>query len=159
MAITNCGFNGRPDVLLLYGPTLYVEIGFDPNFRSGSEGQPNLPADLLPALVDTGASESCIDSALAMKLNLPIVNRMDIAGPQGVSTVNMHLAQIYVPTLHVAVCGHFAGVHLIAGGQTHSALIGRSFLQNFTMIYEGQTGVVTLSNNPERDGIGKDLGV
>ena len=151
MPVTDCGFHDRPDVLMHYGPTLYVEIGFDPNFRSGRRGQPNLPIDLLPALVDTGASESCIDSALAAKLNLPIVNRRDIAGSQGISTVNMHLAQIYVPSLRWTISGQFAGVHLTAGGQIHSALIGRNFLQNFTMIYEGRTGVVTLGNNPDRD--------
>ncbi len=151
MPVTDCGFNDHPDVLMHYGPTLYVKIGFDPNFRSGRRGQPNLPIDLLPALVDTGASESCIDSALAAKLNLPIVNRRDIAGSQGISTVNMHLAQIYVPSLRWTISGQFAGVHLTAGGQIHSALIGRNFLQNFTMIYEGRTGGVTLSNNPDHD--------
>jgi len=38
-------------------------------------------------------------------------------------------------------------VDLIAGGQAHYALIGRTFLQSFTMVYEGRTGTVTLSNN------------
>lgn len=112
-----------------------------------------MPIDLLPALVDTGASESCIDSALAAKLNLPIVNRRDIAGAHGSGAVDFHLAQIYVPSLHWTIFSQFVGVHLIAGGQIHSALIGRNFLQNFTMIYEGPTGVVTLSNNPDSDRI------
>jgi hypothetical protein len=38
----------------------------------------------------------------------------------------------------------FAGVGLKAGGQPHHALIGRSFLQNFRLEYEGQTGSVKL---------------
>ena len=57
----------------------------------------------------------------------------------------LHLAQIYVPALGWTVFGQFAGVHLIAGGQLHYALIGRTFLRNFTMVYEGKTGSVTLS--------------
>ena len=42
--------------------------------------------------------------------------------------------------------GRFAGVHLRAGGQPHFALIGRTFLEDFTMRYEGKTGMVTLSS-------------
>jgi len=40
----------------------------------------------------------------------------------------------------------FSGVHLAAGGQHHLALIGRTFLQNFTLIYEGRSGNVTIHN-------------
>jgi hypothetical protein len=39
----------------------------------------------------------------------------------------------------------FAGVHLVTGGQIHWALIGRTFLQHYTMVYEGRTGTVTIS--------------
>ena len=56
----------------------------------------------------------------------------------------MHLAQIYVPTLHHILYGEFAGVHLKAGGQAHAALIGRNFLQSFTMTYDGRTGSVII---------------
>jgi predicted aspartyl protease len=98
------------------------------------------------ALVDTGAGESCIDSALAAQLNLPIVDRRLISGAGGTHEVNMHLAQVAVPSLGVTIYGAFAGVHLAAGGQTHFALIGRTFLQNFTMLYEGKTGTVVLSS-------------
>ena len=91
--------------------------------------------------------ESCIDSALALVLNLPIVDRQEVAGVHGADTVNFHLAQIYVPTLDFTVYGLFAGVHLCAGGQPHLALIGRTFLQSFTMTYEGRTGSVILSND------------
>ena len=86
-----------------------------------------------------------------MDLNLPIVDRGDIAGAHGAGAVDFHLAQIYVPSLRWTVFSQFAGVHLIAGGQPHYALIGRDFLQNFTMTYKGLTGVVTLSNNPDGD--------
>ena len=58
----------------------------------------------------------------------------------------MHLAQVAVPALGVTIYGAFAGVHLAAGGQTHLALIGRTFLRNFRMVYEGKTGTVTLTS-------------
>ena len=98
------------------------------------------------ALVDTGACESCIDSLLASQLKLPIVDRRQIAGAGGAQVVNVHLAQVHVRTLNFTAYGTFAGVHLVAGGQAHSALIGRTFLQHFTMIYEGRTGTVTIHN-------------
>ena len=150
MPAVDCGFADRPgqpgrDLLVLLGPSLPVEIGFDPSYRPGTGGRPSLPPDRRPALVDTGALDSCIDSDLAITLNLPIVDRQAVAGVHGSGDVNMHLAQIYVPALGWTVFGQFAGVHLIAGGQRHYALIGRTFLRNFTMVYEGKTGSVTLS--------------
>ena len=97
--------------------------------------------------MDTGAQASCVDSALAMELGLPVVDRTQVAGIHGASEVNSHLAQIYIPDLEFTIYGQFAGVHLAAGGQTHSALLGRTFLRHFTMTYEGRTGTVTISSD------------
>lgn len=98
------------------------------------------------ALVDTGAGECCIDNLLAGQLKLPVIDRRTIAGSHGSHVTNMYLAQIHIPSLNFTIYGAFAGVDLKAGEQQHSALIGRTFLQNFTMVYEGKTGTVTLSN-------------
>jgi hypothetical protein len=68
-----------------------------------------------------------------------------ISGVHGAHMVNMYLAQIHVPSLKFIIHGAFAGVDLAAGGQLHKALIGRTFLENFTMVYEGPTGTVKLS--------------
>ena len=145
MPTTDCGFDS-PDELVLYGPMLVVEIGFDANYRISSGIKPELQSGYVPALVDTGATESCIDSELAEKLNLPIVNQEELAGVSGITNVNVHLAQIYVPELDRTIYGRFDGVHLAAGGQPYSALIGRTFLRHYKMNYDGQTGVVILTN-------------
>jgi predicted aspartyl protease len=152
MPETKCGYNdvpgGAPGHILLQqnGPTIFVDIGFDATF------QPTLPVKRpvagitgISALVDTGAGESCIDSMLATQLNLPIVDRRHVSGCHGSQEVNMHLAQVYFPALNFTIWGAFAGVHLAAGGQIHRALIGRTFLRHYTMVYEGRTGNVTLS--------------
>jgi predicted aspartyl protease len=125
---------------------MFVQIGFDANFDplSVPVGTPNLPTNPISALVDTGASESCIDSNLAMALNLPIIDRKRIGGVGGAHEVNLHLAHIHVPALRFTLYGPFCAVELAAGGQPHQALIGRTFLQHFTMIYEGKTGTVTI---------------
>ena len=108
--------------------------------------KPELQSGSVPALVDTGATESCIDSELAATLNLPIVNRRPIAGVGGITEVYVHLAQIYIPELAWTIYGRFDGAHLAAGGLLHSALIGRTFLRHYKMNYDGQTGVVILTN-------------
>jgi ABC-type uncharacterized transport system permease subunit len=99
------------------------------------------------ALVDTGASESCIDSLLAATLKLPIVDRRPVSGVHGSKEVNVYLAQIHVPSLNFTIYGAFAGVELKAGGQIHNALVGRTFLRNFKMIYDGKSGDVTISSD------------
>ena len=152
MPSTRCGFDGVPggasgaDFLSLYGPTLMVDIGFDSAFKVEAGGTPVPGLTGIRALVDTGASESCIDSLLAAQLNLPVVDRRLISGIHGGQEVNMHLAQVHVPSLNFTIYGAFAGVHLETGGQVHKALIGRTFLRHYKMIYEGHTGTVIIES-------------
>lgn len=146
-----CGWLDTPagagrDFLVQYGPTLLVDIGFDPAFKAGVLVTPKAAALQQQALVDSGASESCIDSTLAQRLQLPIVDRRPVSGVHGSQDVNMHLAQIHVPALNFTIYGVFAGVDLVAGGQPHMALIGRTFLQHFKMEYDGRTGNVSISS-------------
>jgi Aspartyl protease len=141
------GRSGR-DGLVGFGPTLFVNIGFDSTYDSAAPTEPPaLPPGPLWALLDTGAVESCIDSDLAMRLNLPVVDRRRVSGVHGAKEVNVHLAHIHIPSLNFTIYGAFCAVDLAAGGQHHRALIGRTFLRSFTMIYEGRTGNVTLSND------------
>lgn len=151
MAETKCGYSDGPKVkgsilLAAYGPTLLVDIGFDPNHDpiANPHAIPTPGIRSVQALVDTGASESCIDSMLAAQLSLPQVNKRRVSGVHGQKEVSVFLAQIRVPSLNVTINGMFCGVDLKAGGQIHSALIGRSFLNHFHMVYEGNTGTVII---------------
>ena len=149
--MVDCGFADQPDgraLLAHFGPTVYIEIGFDPAYRPDMVRRPEVPTTRFPALVDTGASESCIDSELADTLKLPIVDQQYMAGVHGKGEFGMRLAQIHVPDVNFTIYGEFAGVHLRAGGQPHYALIGRTFLQHFTMTYNGYSGSVDLSYMP-----------
>jgi predicted aspartyl protease len=126
---------------------MVVDIGFDPGFKTEVLAAPVPGIIGIQALVDTGAMQSCIDNILATQVGLPIADRCTISGINGRQKVNMYLAQVRVPSLAITIYGLFAGVHLQAGGQPHRALLGRTFLQNFTMVYEGKTGMVTLSSD------------
>lgn len=134
-----------PDLLVDSGPILQVQIGFDPRYRIGASLKVELPPTLYPALVDTGATECCIDTALAVSLGLPVIERGEVAGVSGRMTVDHHLAQIYVPELDFVVVGRFAGVELLAGGLPYRALVGRTFLRHHHLTYDGPRGGVTIS--------------
>ena|ERR1700733_8644936 len=155
MPRTKCGFDSTPqgasgqELLVTWGPTLFVDVGFDPAFIPNPLAMPVPTPGMrgINALVDTGAQECCIDSLLASQLGLPIVDRRQISGVHGSHIASVHLAQVFVPSLAFVVYGAFVGVDLAAGGQAHSVLIGRTFLQFFTMVYEGRNGTVTLDND------------
>src|SRR3989442_870168 len=101
MAQTKCGFDGAPqgasgqEMLVAWGPTLLVDVGFDPNFVPIVKGPPPVPGMRnLNALVDTGAQECCIDSRLAVQLGLPVVDRRQVSGIHGSHSADVHLAQV-----------------------------------------------------------------
>ena len=144
----SCGFSGSgaSDLLIEHGPTIYVDIGFDPTWRQG-----RIPAAKkrnVPALVDTGALESFIDCELATDLDLPISDRRQISGSGGRHEVDVYTAQVYVPAFEFTVYGQFAGVYLSSGGTNFRVLMGRTFLKYFTLTYDGPTGHVTLTMSP-----------
>lgn len=144
------GFPGNPEDLAEIGPTLPVQIGFDPQFRPEDPHTVILPERRYPALIDTGAHSSCIDSQLAEALGLPIIDRIRVGGVGGSTEVNAHLAQIYVPSLDHTIYGEFSGVHLALGGQPHQALLGRDFLRRFTFAYEGRNGTCVIVDESRR---------
>jgi predicted aspartyl protease len=149
MPSIDCGFSDivggatGSQLLITQGPTVLVDIGFDAAFKVGM-GLPTPGISAVKALVDTGATESHIDSLLASQLGLPVVDQRTICGSGGAHKVNIHLAQVHVPSLSFTIYGEFAAVDLAAGGQMHQALLGRTFLRSMTMSYDGRTGKVTI---------------
>ena len=151
MPVADCGFDGQPDMLVSIGPTLAVRIGLDTSYDPDRGNQPNLGPDQFPALIDTGASESCIDASLADNLRLPVVDHQVITGIHGPAAMNMHLAQVHIPHFDFTINGQFAGVHLTSGGLPYYAIIGRDILRRFTMTYNGVTGRVTFESYPRQE--------
>ena len=151
MPIVDAGFVPDEDLaadsrLVLHGPTIWIDIGFDPSFdpTAGTE-RPKPSVTGIPALVDSGAQESCIDKTLARELRLSAGDRRTISGSAGEHDADFFLCQFHCPHLQFTQWGLFAGVDLAGGGQIHRALIGRTFLNSFIMIYDGLRGQVTLA--------------
>ena len=138
------------DALEFYGPTLQVDIRRHDFRSSAAVGSDTVASEMhYPALIDTGSRESGIDSSLAKELGLAAAEDTErqAVGILGRGVVNVYLAQFSIPELDLSLAGHFPGVHLAEGGQPYRALIGRDILRNFTMVYDGRAGYVTLSND------------
>ena len=87
------------------------------------------------ALIDTGASIVCIDRFMAKRLGLELVNvtKMDVVG-------NRIDACVYAGWLEVPELGFSKMMMLFAPDNampTSQVLLGRSFLSNFIMNYDG----------------------
>jgi hypothetical protein len=148
MVSADCGYHDSPHgakLLAYYGPVLLVNVGFDPTYKADKNRPPVSGLNGIEALVDTGAQEGCIDSSLAAQLRLPIVDRRPVCGVHGAIDVDMHLAQVHIPSLKFTLHGRFAGVHLVAGGHPQKVLIGRSFLKHFRLAYDGTNGYASIT--------------
>ena len=132
---------GFPNALIIHGPTTDVTVGW-----MVENEEDNIP-DVVPtkAFIDTGASESCIDEDIAIQLQLPVVDIIQIAGVGGAQEHNVYAAEVTIPGLEFKQYGRFAGVHLLDGGQQHGVLLGRSFLQTMIMVYDGRRGHVSIA--------------
>lgn len=132
------------DGLQQYGPSIQVSVGhYVP--QGATIATPTSP-ETTWALIDTGAAESCIDSELAQRLGLPVIDKMIISGSNGSHTHDVYLAHINIFGLEFSQFGRFAGVHLADGQQPHGVLLGRTFLRAVMLIYDGIRGQITLSS-------------
>lgn len=96
-------------MLVEVGPTIPVEIGYDPGYDEFVDAKPALSPDLYPALVDTGASGNSVDDELAISLRLPIIYyEWEVSGSAGTHTVNLYLAQIHIPELTRTISGQLS---------------------------------------------------
>lgn len=148
MPSTQAGFrsgrNGETaaDLLVRLGPTVLVDIGLRSRAPAGET--PDLPAKRIKALVDTGAGGDCIDDALAQRLRLPIRDEGEISGVGGRHHAFIYTARLYIPTLGQLLFQPFTGVKLQEGEQWHRVILGRSFLRNYRLVYDGLSGEVDI---------------
>jgi predicted aspartyl protease len=138
--------NVPPAVALqLRGPVLQVSVTIEENAGKAlaSQGKP-LPVPKTGfALIDTGASNSCIDEQAAKDLGPPIIDvgTMLSASHEKVPC-NIYPVQIITPIITLN-SPRTMGAALAAQGLL--ALIGRDVLQRCNLFYNGPTGQFTLS--------------
>jgi len=147
MPLIDAGFtdkDGKADAprLEVFGPTVKVTVIHSSTEDTGADPK----SKTVFALVDTGASETCIDEDLANELELPIVDVREIGSAHGSNPHNVYMAHVSIPQLDIIQYGKFTGVNLKDGGQQHECLLGRTFLRNTIMIYDGYRAQVTLAS-------------
>jgi len=157
MPIVDCGFRDGPlgsgaEILVQRGPILQVNIGLDPEYKYESGSALNSDIMQVPALVDTGAVFSCIDDDLARSLGLPLVDRRLFYMLNGKRECNAYLAHIVVPALSLFQHGIFYGLTLDEIERPYLAVIGRTFLRDMVLIYDGPTGSVRIARQPRGNG-------
>ena len=130
----------------MLGPTLSVEVGFDPQYDAKTPGKPAGTPQVVSALVDTGATDSHIDDEVAKALALPLVDVRTVSpAVGGKRDMNVYLAQIHIPSLGLTQFGRLTAAELEKSGQLHRVILGRSLLKGVIMIYDGMTGQVTIT--------------
>lgn len=131
--------------LQVRGPILQVSVTIEQNSGKGlvarGKGLPTPKSGI--ALIDTGASNTCIDEQAAKDLGLPVI---DVANMQSAShekhACNVYPVQIITPIVTLNA-PRALGAALASQGLL--VLIGRDVLQNCTLFYNGPTGQFTLS--------------
>lgn len=145
-------------LLAEFGAHLRVHIGLD----RGIENSGRLPSgqrwhswrgsDAVDALIDTGASISAIDNELALVLDLPIIDVLDVTGMHGPQKSPIHQANFYLPELEFVAVGPCVAAPVTASGFPFRAIFGRDFLRYFQMHYDGTTGRVIIGDPSSGDG-------
>ncbi len=97
------------------------------------------------ALIDTGASSTCIDDAIAQKMGLPVVDTVQMSSASHKTTTqNVYPVSIELAGLPMSIDAPRA-VGAALSSQGIIALIGRDVLQHCTLFYNGTTGQISLS--------------
>jgi predicted aspartyl protease len=125
-----------------YGPRLQITVGLaQPIAEELQKAGKPVPEPISgQALIDTGASATCIDDEAARKMQLPVIGRVTMASATHESIEkNVYPIHIQVIGANIAfgVAGA-AGVDLKA--QDLLALIGRDVLSQAILVYNGADG-------------------
>jgi len=103
------------------------------------------PSEVGLALIDSGATSTCIDDEAARRLRLPAIDVVAVASASHASTQqNVHPIQIEVRGLPITISAPRAIAAPLAP-QGLLVLIGRDVLQHCTLFYNGPAGSFSLS--------------
>ncbi len=134
-------------VLQTRGPVVQVTVGVADvvAHQLAAAGQ-NVPQPIAgQALIDTGASVTCIDDQIAQQLQLPVIDVAQMTSASHAAIpVNIYPAVIEFVGFGMRLnIGRAMGANLAPQGIV--ALLGRDLLQVCTLHYNGPTGQITLA--------------
>jgi gag-polyprotein putative aspartyl protease len=105
------------------------------------------------ALIDTGAQANCISKKLAARLGLQVIGDTWIAGVShnneiAKEKVDTVIGMVRPGDLQVDIPTELATARFSTGDDQVALLLGRPFLRNFDLSYEGGIGRFSLSWQP-----------
>ena len=144
------GPDGRPDVerLRQQGPALTVEIAVPSDLDSAEQGRDpsRLRRHVGLALVDTGASVTSVDEAPLQALGLQPTTVRDVATPSSVRVAQpVYACVLSFPGTPLPAIPFTEVVASNLAGFGVAVLIGRDFLADCQLIYNGLEGFWTLA--------------
>jgi predicted aspartyl protease len=139
---TGASASDRSGELAAVGPVVEIVIRAPgPPLRS-PDWKPGFNRESVPArgLIDTGASDVCIDARMAVELGLTETGQEPVGVAGGVSV----FSTVYAGILEVPELGFSELMPLYSlkmRHPTHDVLLGRSFLRNFIVTFDGPEGI------------------
>jgi len=105
------------------------------------------------AIIDTGATTTCFDAESAKEAGLPQIGAADMSSASHTnSRVLVFAGKIFVPGLGIGISipegmgANLSSINLKdSGGEALVALLGRDFLRNTVLVYNGPDGHFSLS--------------
>ena len=98
-------------------------------------------------LIDTGASDICIDYRLAISLGLREIDQRNVGVVGGSVMAKIYLGRLIVPDVGFdRMCPLYA---LKVRHPTHEVLLGRSFLENYIVTFDGPAGMFTFAGRED----------
>lgn len=141
-----------PNILAVAGPIVPVEISIPSSlaevYTKKNRAIPQPKSGW--ALIDTGATKSCVDDKVLIQLGVNPIDRTTIHGSGGKHEVNVFPAHMRFPTMpgFELEFSSAIGVNIQAqqvNNQPIIALLGRDILSRCLFVYNGTLGIFTIS--------------
>ncbi len=142
----NMGQNIVPPAQNLFLHGAFVNIAIAPIPKPGETQQSILPA-VGKALIDTGATFTCVDEDVCKALGLHAVGTSNISHVDGKSARTRYPVQISFPDFQLPPIKLIRATSVILNDMTPPfiALIGRDLLANFKLTYNGPRGRIEIA--------------
>lgn len=129
-----------------HGALIKVRIAQPRDVADSLRAQGKAVADAVDAMamIDTGASITAIDQGLATRIGLVQTGVAPVAGVTGVQDQPIYAAQVMLDQPSVAL-DPWKMIGSPLNIQNFDVLLGRDFLQELTLVYDGSSGNFQLS--------------
>ena len=161
MPVINISYHSRerpefdPKALIVMGPQINVDI-LPPTIVEKWARSHKVQVSAIqriPALLDSGASVTGVDTDILRKLNYPPIGVANLSTPSGTTTTNIYMVRLIIPSR--ADPGfppnipriEIDNVRVIAvklSNQPYKVLLGRDVLSKMVLIYNGPRALITL---------------